>query len=261
MHEYRLTFTLLSDATFGRGEGIAGLIDREVEHDRFGLPYLRGRTLKGLVSEEADNLLFTLEQMGRLTADWTTARQNLFGRPGSMSDDRGRLRFGHAQLPAAVCAAVLAMTQADADSNRLLVLESLTAVRRQTAIETDEKPHDPKPAQANAQDHQPTNAKTGQDRYGVPAEGSLRAMRVILRQTPFEAKLLSEKRLEENPVELALLAAAVLALRRAGTGRNRGRGKLTADLLDSQRKSLLAGGYYFFLSNALGLAQPPEAAS
>ena len=64
MHEYRLTFTLLSDATFGRGEGIAGLIDREVEHDRFGLPYLRGRTLKGLVSEEADNVLFALERPG-----------------------------------------------------------------------------------------------------------------------------------------------------------------------------------------------------
>ena len=64
MHIYRLTFTLLSDATFGRGEGIAGLIDREVEHDRFGLPYLRGRTLKGLVSEEADNLLFVLERLG-----------------------------------------------------------------------------------------------------------------------------------------------------------------------------------------------------
>ena len=64
--------------------------------------------------------------------------------------------------------AVLTIPDAGTDSNRLLVLESLTAIRRQTAIESDEK------------------------HYGVPAEGSLRSMRVILRQTPFEARLLSE---------------------------------------------------------------------
>jgi|CXWK01.1.fsa_nt_gi hypothetical protein len=237
MHIYRLTFTLLSDATFGRGEGIAGLIDREVEHDRFGLPYLRGRTLKGLVSEEADNLLFVLERLGRLTPEWTAARQGLFGRPGSATDDRGRLRFGHAELPAAVREAVLTIPDAGTDSNRLLVLESLTAIRRQTAIESDEK------------------------HYGVPAEGSLRSMRVILRQTPFEARLLSEVGLEKTPFDLALLAAAMMAFRRAGTGRNRGRGKLFADLLDAQGQSLLASGYEFFSSHALGLGHPQEAAS
>ncbi len=235
MHEYRLKFTLHSDATFGRGEGIAGLIDREVEHDRYGLPYLRGRTLKGLVSEEADNLLFTLQRLGRPTGDWEAARQTLFGRPGSATDDRSRLRFGHAELPAAVRAAVLAMSNAGTDSNRLLVLESLTAVRRQTAIETDD------------------------EHYGVPAEGSLRAMRVILRQTPFEARLLSEMALKEQ--KLALLAVALLAFRRAGTGRNRGRGKLEADLLDAQGNSLLAEGYRFFAETALGAGQLQEATS
>ncbi len=246
MHEYRLTFTLLSDATFGRGEGIAGLIDREVEHDRYGLPYLHGRTLKGLVSEEADNLLFTLEQMGRLTAEWTAARQMLFGRPGSATADRGRLRFGHAELPAAVLTAVRhpvnnavngPVNDADQDSKRMLVLESLTTVRRQTAIETDG------------------------EHYGVPAEGSLRTMRVILRQTPFESRLLSEVELEKQSFELALLAAAVLAFRRAGTGRNRGRGRLEADLLDDKGRSLLADGYQFFTTTALGAGQPREATS
>ena len=44
--------------------GVAGLIDREVEHDRYGLPYLHGRTLKGLLGEEADNLLYALDPAG-----------------------------------------------------------------------------------------------------------------------------------------------------------------------------------------------------
>jgi len=46
MTTYYLNFTLLSDTTFGRGEGVPGLVDEEVEHDRYGLPYLRGRTLE-----------------------------------------------------------------------------------------------------------------------------------------------------------------------------------------------------------------------
>lgn len=235
MAEYRIAFTLTSDATFGRGEGIAGLIDREVEHDRFGLPYLRGRTLKGLVSEEADNLLFAMRRMGRATDNWLAARQALFGRPGGDAADGALLRFGHAELPAAVRAAVMGATGAGTSDNRLRALGSLTAVRRQTAIESD-GPH-----------------------IGVPAEGSLRAMRVILRQTPFEARLLAVRKL--NPDELGLLAAAVLAFRRAGTGRNRGRGRLTADLQDAAGNSLLPTGYDHFVTQALGLAAASKEAS
>lgn len=231
MPEYRLTFALLSEATFGRGEGIAGLIDREVEHDRYGLPYLRGRTLKGLLSEEADNILFSLKLIDpNIETDpnnrWVKARQTLFGRPGSTAADRARLRFGHAELPAAVREAVRAMPGAGTDANRLMILESLTNVRRQTAVENDG------------------------EKYGVPSEGSLRAMRTILRQTRFEAGLASDKDL--SPDELALLAAAVMAFRRAGTGRNRGRGKLEADLTDNQGNSLLEDNFARFTAEALG---------
>jgi CRISPR/Cas system CMR subunit Cmr4 (Cas7 group RAMP superfamily) len=56
MEIYHLKIKLLSDTTFGRGDGVAGLIDQEVEHDANGFPYLRGRTLKGLLSEECDNI-------------------------------------------------------------------------------------------------------------------------------------------------------------------------------------------------------------
>lgn len=220
MHEYRLTFTLLSDATFGRGEGIAGLIDREVEHDRYGLPYLRGRTLKGLITEETDNVLFALGRAGVDVGHWEAVRRALYGRGGSRAADRGKLRFGPAELPAAVRAAVRG-----AAADRLPVLESLTAVRRQTAIET------------------------GGERDGVPAEGSLRAMRVVLRETPFEARLLSDEKLSED--ERGLLAASVLAFRRAGTGRNRGRGRLAADLGDADGQSLLKTAYDHFLRRTL----------
>ncbi len=47
----RLTVDLLSDTTFGRGEGTAGVVDVEVEHDAWGLPFLGGKALRGLLRD------------------------------------------------------------------------------------------------------------------------------------------------------------------------------------------------------------------
>ena len=49
MPELMLQITLVSQATFGRGDGVAGLVDIEVLHDEMGLPFLHGRSLKGLL--------------------------------------------------------------------------------------------------------------------------------------------------------------------------------------------------------------------
>ena len=37
MNKYKLKIKLLSDTTFGRGDGVAGIADQEVEHDSYGL--------------------------------------------------------------------------------------------------------------------------------------------------------------------------------------------------------------------------------
>lgn len=202
METYWFCFTLLSDATFGRGEGLAGLVDQEVDHDRYGLPYLRGRTLKGLLNEECANILHALEQQGTDLARWKKAAQRLLGGPGSTLADDACLRVGDARLPADLRRAVRQALEAKGATLRPAdALDSLTDIRRQTAVD---------------------------ERTGVPDEGTLRAMRVVLRQTPFEARLTFPEGTE--PGDLPLLAACVLALRRAGTGRNRGRGRLRATL-------------------------------
>lgn len=46
-----LHIELLSDATFGRGEGSAGEVDTEVEHDEFGIPFIGGKTVRGLLRD------------------------------------------------------------------------------------------------------------------------------------------------------------------------------------------------------------------
>lgn len=206
MRRLQLRLHLESDATFGRGEGLAGLVDEEVEYDvATGLPFVRGRTLKGLLVEECANVLFALQTAGSSALPaLEVSAERLFGRPGSDLKSAALLHFGPAMLPQELREAVRSAIERDglkpAD-----VLESLTTIRRQTAINEER---------------------------GVPEKGSLRSMRVVLRQTSFWAWLDFANDPEED--DLALLAACVLSVRRGGIGRNRGRGQLCLRLLDEQ---------------------------
>lgn len=202
MTVFWLKFTLKSDATFGRGDGLAGVVDSEVQHDAYGLPYLGGRTLKGLLGEECANILFSLECQGK-GQRWQAAAQRLLGSPGSQDEDQSLLHVGDACLPEELRQAVKrGFERGELTSEQ--VLHSLTAIRRQTAINVE----------------------------GVPEKDTLRSIRVILRETPFAAALTFVG--DPKPDDLALLAACVKALRRAGTGRNRGHGELATQLCDAQ---------------------------
>jgi hypothetical protein len=202
MESYWICFTLESDATFGRGEGVAGLVDQEVDHDSLGLPYLKGRTLKGLLNEECANILFALEGGRDNVERWLEPAQRLLGSPGSRTEDAAWLHIGPARLPADLRHEVHKIVRDPAAAIKPPdVLDSLTAIRHQTAVD---------------------------EATGAPDRGTLRAMRVVLRQTPFEARLTFP--CGSQPEDLELLAACTVALRRAGTGRNRGRGRLRATL-------------------------------
>ena len=206
--QLQLRFTLQSDATFGRGDGVAGYVDVEIEHDNStGLPYLHGRALKGLLAEECANILYALDQQGNPALDlFNNAALALFGRPGSTLNDDGALHVGNAQLPEALRIAVAN----DVEAKRLQsaeVLESLTAVRRSSAI----------------------NVETG-----APLRETLRSIRVLLRGLTLCADISIE-----DPVTAdmkGLLAACVLGMRRAGVSRNRGRGRLCNMQLHSRPK-------------------------
>lgn len=197
LREIRLRLTIETAATFGSGQGVPGLIDWDVEHDDNGFPYLRGRTLKGLLAESAEGLVFALALQGQ--EGWRGVKDTLFGRPGRGLAEQGILAVGDAQLPAAL----QALFQKERQTYRPAdVLDSLTTVRRQTAMNPN----------------------------GGPLRGTLRAMRVLLPGVTLEALLRFQRPPEDK--ELALLAAAALDWRRAGTGRNRGRGRLTAVIND-----------------------------
>ncbi|SRR5579875_894153 len=206
MRRLQLCLHLESEATFGRGEGVAGLVDEEVEYDvETGLPFVRGRVLKGLLVEECANLLFALQKANSPTlARLTVAATRLFGQPGAGLEGAALLHIGPALLPSqlreAVRSGIVNKTLRPAD-----VLESLTTIRRQTAID---------------------------EVRAAPEERSLRSMRVVLRQTSFQSWL--DFATDPKEDDLALLAACALSVRRGGIGRNRGRGRVRLQVLDEQ---------------------------
>ncbi len=209
-----LKFTLLSDASLGRGDGVAGMVDAEIKHDALGLPYLSGKTLKGLLVAQCAEVLYSLEQIHAAEMDeWEAAAASLFGSPGSRRAAAGKLRVEDACLPldlqAAVAKEFLPLQEISERElrtqkwglKRRANLDALTALRRQTAID----------------------AQTG-----APLRNSLRTLRVVLRSTFFVARL--EARPELTGREAPLLAACVSAFRRLGGSRNRGLGALRAEL-------------------------------
>ena len=139
--ELQLQIKLLSDTTFGRGDGVAGLVDQEVEHDDCGFPYLRGRTLKGLLSEECDNLIVLLKD--DIQKHWLDVRNKLFGVPGSVLETMSIMHVGDACLPdklRQVVAIQIEIEQKKEQANKYQltltdILNSLTTIRRQTLIQ------------------------------------------------------------------------------------------------------------------------------
>lgn len=161
------------------------------------------------MAAECAEILSALEQgqNSRLT-DWQQAAQFLFGSPGSRDNETGRMIVGNAQLPDDLRGWIREdfrqlYSEQEIGKRQRANLESLTALRRQTAV----------------------NAVSGASK-----NKTLRTMRVIVRGVTFAARL---DFTEPPPMRArCLLAACVQAFHRAGTGRNRGRGRLQAALYD-----------------------------
>ena len=205
---------LLSDATFGRGEGTAGKVDTEVEHDEFGVPFIGGKTVRGLLRD-------TWLSMRPHFPELRKAGDRVFGPTMRfLDDDVCVLRIGDALLRKDardwLLAAATRANEQDCVSP-MMILAACTDIRYQTA----------------------------EDRVtGASADATLRSSRVVLRTFAFEAQL--TWRAGEDPKEndLRVLAMAALGTRHGGLMRNRGRGhlriSLDGDLERTRRLSVVA---------------------
>lgn len=196
MSDYTLEIELLSDTAFGMGAGVSGLLDTEIQHDERGLPTLSGRAIKGLLVNECSEILYVLNDQQR--QHWEAVAVRLFGKRGETWDDVAGVFIADATIAPDLVAALHADLTEPADR----LLNSLTDIRRQTAM----------------------------NEHGAPVDESLRAIRVLLRGLTLYAPLSFHEKPHDD--EKALLAACVLLLRRAGLSRNRGKGKISAALTE-----------------------------
>jgi CRISPR/Cas system CSM-associated protein Csm3 (group 7 of RAMP superfamily) len=212
-----LHVALLSDAAPGSGAG-GPLVDRDVVVDESGLPVLPGRRLKGLLRETCQEVQEAFQVAGR--GQWAAAElcstDELFGtaqKAGLVGVADARLAgSAHADGATGVAASVelaewfgWAAGQGGYFASAP-VLDQMTVVRSQTAI----------------------NAETG-----AAQRGALRSMRMLRRGLRFAGAM----RLEAADPALELrarrtLALAAAALRRLGTARQRGAGRVQARLWD-----------------------------
>lgn len=188
MKKYKIVVEVISDTLFGSTEGSAA-IDSSTRAYKNGLPYIPAKTFKGLLKESAIEVIELRRQVWS-PDDKKDIINQLFGMSGVGNE--GKLHF-------------LNLDVIDKDSymtdiilKKLLpaeVLSYFTKIRYQTALEN-----------------------------GVAKENSLRTSRVLKSGIKFLTYLESHAELSEK--ELNLLNKACLNLRRVGTNRNRGFGKV-----------------------------------
>jgi hypothetical protein len=200
---------LLSDSAISRGEGTAGQVDIEVEHDELGLPFLGGKTLRGLLRDSWFSMRHCFPELAE-------AANRVFG-PEADLDESSILRIGDAVVDGETRRWIeAAETRKNNPISPISVLEALTDIRRQTSEERS---------------------------TGAPAETTLRSIRVVMRGLELQAPLYWLA--APTAADIRSLALALLATRHAGLARNRGRGHVRMTLdgdLEKTRQEAKGGG-------------------
>ncbi len=204
----KLIMKLLSDALPGSGEGLAGIIDADVNYDDCGLPYIPAKRLKGILREAA----FDLRDVNKLTDAQVFA---LFGKPGQERGTGFRLSDGYLpdypQLRAFLkeCSKnEQCQKEYGSVFHRQAVLDFYSYTRSQTAIEDEG------------------------ESVGVAKEHSLRTFRVLKKGLTFEFECES---LSKDDLEKLNLICAVT--RRFGSSRTRGLGAIALCCVESAAAS------------------------
>lgn len=203
----RIVIELLSDTTFGRGEGTPGAVDVEVEHDAHGLPMLGGKALRGLLRDSWLSMQVHFP-------DLQGAGRRLLGPHGDLQET-AILRIGDATIEESARAFIIWATERAHDPLApQTILAALTEIRPQTSEERT---------------------------TGAPARTTLRSTRVALRGLELVAPLCWLSAPDSR--DMQCLALAALATRHGGLARNRGRGHLRVTIDgDIERTRALARG-------------------
>jgi CRISPR-associated protein Csx10 len=186
----------------GSGFPKPGIVDHDVVHDRFGLPYLPSKRVKGLLRDA----LREIRETGCFPEITDKDVTGLLGKTGQ--PDPSSVRFAsQAELTEGVALrdwldTVERRHPAFLASSEILAL--YTTIRRQTAIGRD---------------------------TGAPLKNTLRATRELRRGLEFHLRVEGLNQRQER-----ILALAALAVQQMGGSRTRGPGTVSCCLLDGAKK-------------------------
>lgn len=193
----KLYIKLLSDLCTYSGESYNSMVDTDVVYDKYGIPYIPAKRIKGCIREAALELL----EFGLISKD---TYEKLFGKEGNQQSG-----FSLSNAYLKEHAALVAVAEHFKENGLAApqnVLEQYTALRTQTAVDLE---------------------------TGVADKNSLRTMRVIRRGLEFEAECNPGKKVDAEL--LKSLKLAVSLVKHMGGSRSRGLG-LVEMKLDSTGK-------------------------
>lgn len=96
MQDYQIRIELKTETLFGNGEAIAGFLNADVQTDQYGLPFLKAKTLKGLLRDNMELIQFNR----KCDSDQVT---RLFGN----ETREGIIRFSNAEFSEEVKSAII----------------------------------------------------------------------------------------------------------------------------------------------------------
>jgi len=208
MSNWKIEITLISDTIIGSGESWGAIIDTDVVFDQFGLPYIPGRRVRGVLRESVTEVLEMLYQARLLSEFGIQGRLNInewlyemFGKPGqdeakplSISDCRLKgyeMMVGHLRY--------LQDKHSDLFTSEV-VRNHYSVIRQQTAIDSN----------------------------GIAMDKSLRTVRALMRGLVFEGNFKIGGNVSDKLV--VLMGLAISNMRHIGTSRTRGFGEIKTSL-------------------------------
>ena len=189
---YIMQIKLLSETIIGSGDSIPGSVDTEIVYDEVGLPYIKGKTIKGNLREQVDEI----EKLLKLKEEHYS---NLFfGKEGIYNDKQSILNISDATLSKNIQLAIK-----NAVNNKEIytqeIIQALTNDRAFTKIKD-----------------------------GIAEDKSLRTIRTIDSGLIFQVEINPSRELTKE--EEGILAASVKMFKHIGLMRTRGKGYIECSL-------------------------------
>lgn len=200
MEKYIVKIKLLSESIFGSGESQNNGVDIEILKDEIGVPYLKGKTFKGKLREEAEILKDYLPHEKKHI--YNKIFKDLFGMEGEFDIDT--LKFSNCTIAPSVWQNLKYGVENGLFSKED-VNNSLTEIRSFTKI----------------------------DEAGIAKKGSLRQARVIKRDLVLYCNV--ECMEEISDLEKGFFVAALCSLRNLGTMESRGKGHVECRLFKGDK--------------------------